>query len=70
MRAQVRFGYLNLVKDVYPSGLTGTLGLDLILFRNVAIYLKPEVTKAIIERFTRWRFVREAGFSWAKWNCR
>ncbi|HWY88051.1 MAG TPA: CheR family methyltransferase, partial [Gemmataceae bacterium] len=48
-----RFAYLNLVKDVYPSPLTGTLGLDLILFRNVAIYLKPEVTKAIIERFER-----------------
>lgn len=48
IRQQVRFAYLNLVKDVYPSPLTGTLGLDLILFRNVAIYLKPEVTRAII----------------------
>jgi chemotaxis protein methyltransferase CheR len=47
----VRFADLNLVKDVYPSPLTGTLGLDLILFRNVAIYLKPEVTQAIISRF-------------------
>jgi chemotaxis protein methyltransferase CheR len=50
-REQVRFAYLNLVKDVYPSALTGTYGLDLILFRNVAIYLKPEVTAIIIERF-------------------
>jgi chemotaxis protein methyltransferase CheR len=49
----VRFAYLNLVKDVYPSAMTGTLGLDLILFRNVAIYLRPEVTTAIIERFQR-----------------
>ena len=53
MHRHVRFAYLNLVKDVYPSGWTGTLGLDLILFRNVAIYLKPEVTRAIIERFQR-----------------
>src|ERR1051325_2243437 len=53
VREHVRFAYLNLVKDVYPSPLTGTLGLDLIFFRNVAIYLKPEVTKAIIERFQR-----------------
>jgi chemotaxis protein methyltransferase CheR len=53
IRQHVRFAYLNLVKDVYPSPLTGTLGLDLILFRNVAIYLKPEVTKAIIQRFHR-----------------
>ena len=36
IRDRVRFVYLNLVKDVYPSPLTGTLGLDLILFRNVA----------------------------------
>lgn len=53
LRGHTRFAYLNLVKDVYPSGLTGTLGLDLILFRNVAIYLKPEITRAIVERFTR-----------------
>ena len=53
IRQHVRFAYLNLVKDIYPSPLTGTLGLDLILFRNVAIYLKPEVTKAIIQRFHR-----------------
>ncbi len=51
IREQVRFAYLNLVKDVYPSTLSGTYGLDLILFRNVAIYLKPEVTEKIIERF-------------------
>ncbi|MCY2989601.1 MAG: hypothetical protein NTY19_17255 [Planctomycetota bacterium] len=51
VRDWVRFAYLNLVKDVYPSPLTGTLGLDLILFRNVAIYLKPEVTSAILARF-------------------
>lgn len=51
LREHVRFTYLNLVKDVYPSPLTGTVGLDLILFRNVAIYLRPEVTAAILKRF-------------------
>lgn len=51
VRDWVRFAYLNLVKDVYPSPLTGTVGLDLILFRNVAIYLKPDVTRLIIQRF-------------------
>jgi chemotaxis protein methyltransferase CheR len=51
IRELVRFGYLNLVKDVYPSPMTGTAGLDLVLFRNVAIYLKPEVIAAIIGRF-------------------
>lgn len=51
LREHVRFAVLNLVKDVYPSPLTGTVGLDLILFRNVAIYLKSEVTAAILQRF-------------------
>jgi len=50
VRNHVRFNYLNLVKDMYPSPLSGTAGLDLILFRNVAIYLKREVTAAIIDR--------------------
>ena len=51
LRKSVRFAHLNLVKDAYPSPLTGTVGLDLILFRNVAIYLKPEVTVAILKKF-------------------
>ncbi|WP_437227081.1 CheR family methyltransferase [Planctomicrobium sp. SH661] len=53
LRRQVRFSYLNLVKDVYPSALNGILGLDLILFRNVAIYLKQDVTLAILQRLYR-----------------
>lgn len=51
VQERVRFVFLNLVKDVYPSPLTGTVGLDLILFRNVAIYLQPEVVQAIVGRF-------------------
>ncbi len=53
VRHLVRFSYLNLVKDVYPSSLTGTLGLDLILFRNVAIYMKLDIFKIVIQRFHR-----------------
>lgn len=53
VRQHVRFLYLNLVKDIYPSPLSGTTGLDLILFRNVAIYLQPRVVEAIIQRFHR-----------------
>lgn len=48
IRDHVRFVYLNLVKDLYPSPL---MGLDLILFRNVAIYLRPEIIAAILSRF-------------------
>lgn len=72
LRGPVRFAYLNLVKDVYPSAMTGTLGLDLIVFRNVAIYLKPEITTAIIERFQRalrpggWLLLGEAELSLAQ----
>ncbi len=50
-RGYVRFAYLNLVRDAFPSPLNGTFGLDLILFRNVAIYLQPEVTLALLSRF-------------------
>ncbi|WP_437187580.1 CheR family methyltransferase [Planctomicrobium sp. SH668] len=53
IRQQVRFQYLNLVKDAYPSSLNGTVGLDLILFRNVAIYLKAEVTAAILNKLLK-----------------
>lgn len=73
-RDQVRFSYLNLVKDVYPSPLTGTLGLDLIVFRNVAIYLKPDLTEKIIERFRHalrpggWLLLGEAEVSLASTN--
>ncbi len=41
---QVQFEFLNLALDVYPSHVTGTMNMDLILCRNVLIYLG---TKAI-----------------------
>ncbi len=57
---QVRFAYLNLVKDPFPSPLNGTVGMDLICFRNVAIYLKPKVTAAILRKF--WEALRPGGW--------
>lgn len=50
LRARVRFEYLNLAEDVYPSLLTGTSGLDLILCRNVLMYLEPAVIAAVARR--------------------
>jgi chemotaxis protein methyltransferase CheR len=38
----VRFSYLNLVEDVYPSSLNGTQAMDIILCRNVLMYFSPE----------------------------
>lgn len=51
IRNRVRFHHLNLVYDAYPSPITQTVGLDLILFRNVAIYLRDDVSRNIIRRF-------------------
>src|SRR5579883_1117858 len=37
VKALVRFSYLNLVSDNYPSAYTGTLAVDVIFCRNVLI---------------------------------
>lgn len=50
LRTRVRFEYLNLAEDVYPSLLTGTSGLDLVLCRNVLMYLEPAVIAAVARR--------------------
>lgn len=42
IRAMVTFGYLNLTADVYPSILSATNAMDVILCRNVFIYLDRE----------------------------
>jgi len=51
VRRQVNFAYLNLAEDVYPSLSTNTNAMDLILCRNVAIYLPEDVTRRIVNRF-------------------
>jgi chemotaxis protein methyltransferase CheR len=50
IRAMVEFRYLNLVDDVYPSGLTGTHAMDLILCRNVLMYFAREPARAVVAR--------------------
>lgn len=50
IRNMVVFGYLNLAAGAYPSLVTQTNALDLILWRNVAIYLPPEVVRTVAER--------------------
>ncbi len=49
----VTFSYLNLVEDSYPSLVTNTNAMDLILCRNVAIYLPQAVIRKLIARFHR-----------------
>lgn len=41
IRKMVAFAYLNLVEDVYPSLATDTNAMDVILCRNVLMYLTP-----------------------------
>jgi len=49
----VTFKPLNLVEDVYPSFLTDTTEMDLILCRNVTLYFTTEVIKQIANKFYR-----------------
>jgi chemotaxis protein methyltransferase CheR len=53
VREMVAFAYLNLAEGAYPSLATNTNAMDLILCRNVAIYLPEAVTQEIAGRFHR-----------------
>jgi chemotaxis protein methyltransferase CheR len=50
IRAGVDFGYLNLAEDAYPSLATGAWGMDLILCRNVLIYLDAASVARVARR--------------------
>lgn len=52
-RRRVRFNRLNLAMDPYPSLASGVWGLDLILCRNVLIYLDAETIELVAERLFR-----------------
>lgn len=51
IRQMVTFTYLNLSEDKYPSTINHTHHVDLILCRNVTIYLPHPVIHDIAERF-------------------
>jgi len=51
VQSLVTFRYLNLAADTFPSALSGTDDLDLILCRNVMIYFRPELCQEITHRF-------------------
>lgn len=53
IRTMVRFDYLNLVDDCYPSDQNGTQDIDLLFCRNVTIYFETETTIKVIDRFYR-----------------
>ncbi|PIW50534.1 MAG: chemotaxis protein CheR [Zetaproteobacteria bacterium CG12_big_fil_rev_8_21_14_0_65_54_13] len=53
LRHMACFTYLNLADDEYPSMLTQTNSMDLILCRNVFIYFDKAVVDRVMQRFSR-----------------
>jgi len=50
IKRMVRFSRLNLISDLYPSPMTGTMTMDLILCRNILMYFSPELASGVIDR--------------------
>jgi chemotaxis protein methyltransferase CheR len=50
VRSMVTFRYLNLVSDAYPSLPTNTVGMDLVLCRNVLIYFDEATVERVVGR--------------------
>lgn len=50
IRRMVDFSYLNLATGAYPALATNTTAMDVILCRNVLMYLQPEVIKSVVGR--------------------
>jgi chemotaxis protein methyltransferase CheR len=50
IRDAVEFHYLNLAEDTYPSLATGIWNMDIILCRNVLIYLDEATVKKVASR--------------------
>jgi chemotaxis protein methyltransferase CheR len=53
IKEMVTFAYLNLAEDVYPSLLSNTNAMDLILCRNVLMYFAAERFRRIVHNFHR-----------------
>lgn len=50
IRKMVKFTYLNLMEDVYPSLLNDTNAMDVIFCRNVLMYFNSESQKKVIQK--------------------
>lgn len=51
VQRMARFSYLNLAEDSFPSLLTDTTNIDLILCRNVFIYFDQTTIDSVIRKF-------------------
>ncbi len=47
----VRFAYMNLAEDIYPSLVNGTNAMDLIFCRNVLMYFVPDRMRKVVKNF-------------------
>ncbi len=50
IKKMVHFSQLNLITDLYPSTLSGTTTMDLILCRNVLMYFSNELAGEVVDR--------------------
>ncbi|GJQ20292.1 MAG: protein-glutamate O-methyltransferase [Bacteroidia bacterium] len=53
LRSMVTFAPMNLVDDSYPSFVTNTNAMDLILCRNVLMYFSPAHAKNVVRKLFR-----------------
>ena len=53
IKKQVKFFFLNLAEDVFPSLMNQTCNLDLILCRNVFIYFQAQVIEQTCTKFAQ-----------------
>ncbi len=53
IKKMVTFSYLNLAEDAYPTLLSNTNAIDLIICRNVLMYFTPAMAQKVIHKFHR-----------------
>jgi chemotaxis protein methyltransferase CheR len=53
IQRMVRFSYLNLAEDVYPTLVSGTIAMDVIFCRNVLMYFLPAAADQVVAAFYR-----------------
>jgi len=53
IKEMVRFAYLNLAEDEYPSLQNNTNAMDVIFCRNVLMYFVPQRAQRVVRRFNR-----------------
>ena len=53
VQRMARFTYLNLAEDAFPSLLTDTNAMDLILCRNVFIYFDQATVEKVLQKFVQ-----------------